>query len=173
MNVKIKLLSKDAIIPTRATEGSVGYDLYVPRDVEIQYGRQVVPLDFSIELLNCLEAKIEPRSGFSSKGMEGYDIRRESEMVQGSNEFVFKETFIGTKPHRYDADVLVGKIDWDYRGNVGVIIKSNERENFLIKRGTRIAQLTLYPVAIEEFEQVEELSDTARGEGGFESTGTK
>jgi dUTP pyrophosphatase len=157
---KIKFLSKKAYMPRRATKGSVGYDLYVPQDTEIIIGRQVVPLDISIEMPCNVEAKIEPRSGFSSKGMEGCCFHRAADKL-----------FVSTTPERFDADVLVGKIDWDYRGNIGVII--NSRERFIIKAGTRIAQLTFYPVITEELELTVDLSETERGEGGFESTGTK
>jgi dUTP pyrophosphatase len=167
-NIKIKLLSTDALLPRRATEGSVAFDLFVPRDTEIKRGRQVIPLDFAIELPEGFEAKIEPRSGFSSKGMEGFEMWRQEKQRQNSNEFEVVDTFIGQKPRRYEADVLVGKIDWDYRGNVGVIVKS--ADNFLIKRGTRIAQLTIYPVIIRNLEPVDVLTDTDRGDGGFGST---
>ena len=72
---KIKRLSEATILPKRATEGAVAYDVFVPKDTVVKKGRQVIPLGFAIELPNCnYEAKIEPRSGFSSKGMEGYSL---------------------------------------------------------------------------------------------------
>ena len=156
MEVKIKKLHKDAIIPTKATLGSAAYDVYLPRDFRVTKGRQVLPLDFAIELPLGYEAKIEPRSGFSLKGFEGEYIEDET-----------CEKFI----KRYDADVIVGKIDSDYRGNVGVIVKSNE--SFLAKKGTRIAQLTIYKVEDADFKVVEDLSETDRSDGGFGHTGTK
>ena len=65
----------------------------------------------------------------------------------------------------------VGTIDSDYRGEVGVLMINHGEEDFVIKRGDRIAQLILNRVAQARFEVVEELDQTARGEGGFGSTG--
>lgn len=66
-----------------------------------------------------------------------------------------------------------GTIDADYRGEVKVIIGNFGDEDFVINHGERIAQLVLAPVWQASFEVVSELSDTARGSGGFGSTGTK
>lgn len=172
-NFKIKFLSDKAFFPERATIGSVGYDLRVPKDTVIHSGRQVVPLDFALEIPEFYEAKIEPRSGFSSKGMEGHAILQMSERTS-ETDWQTVGKYASLDSSRFDADVLIGKIDWDYRGNVGVIVKSNEQSDFLIKAGTRIAQMTFYPVFVpSEFKEYVELSETDRGEGGFESTGTK
>jgi dUTP pyrophosphatase len=64
-----------------------------------------------------------------------------------------------------------GTIDADYRGEVKVILINHGSEPFRIARGDRIAQLVVAPVAPVHFERVEVLPDTARGEGGFGSTG--
>lgn len=79
LRVRIKKLHPDAVIPTKATPQSIGYDLYVKQDICIEHTRQVIPLGFAIELPEGIEAKIEPRSGFSSKGIEGFALK------QGSN----------------------------------------------------------------------------------------
>jgi dUTP pyrophosphatase len=168
--MKIKFLSDKAIAPRLATGGAVAYDLYVPKDTVIHKGRQIVPLDFAIEIPEGYEAKIEPRSGFSSKGMEGYQVVVGQKLTDGQ---VIEGRYCNLESSRFDADVLVGKIDWDYRGNVGVIVKSYEDEDFLIKAGTRIAQMTFYQIFAWDLEEVAELSETDRGEGGFGSTGTK
>ena len=63
-----------------------------------------------------------------------------------------------------------GTIDWDYRGEVQVILVNHGREPFAITRGTRIAQLVLAPVARLVWSEVEPVA-TARGAGGFGSTG--
>ena len=76
-------------------------------------------------------------------------------------------------PKRFDADVILGTVDESYRGIVGVIIKSYESEPFIIKAGTKIAQMVIEHYCNESFEIVSELSETARGEGGFGHTGTK
>lgn len=152
--MKIKFLSDKAQMPTRADKGAAGFDLYVPQDTVIKPGRNIVPLDFAIELDHSHEAQIRPRSGFSAKGMEGFSLEDNS-------------------CNRYDADVILGTIDQTYRGNVGVIIKSYENQPFLIKAGTRIAQMVISECFLGELETVTELSDTDRGDGGFGHTGTR
>ncbi len=64
-----------------------------------------------------------------------------------------------------------GTIDPDYRGEIKVILINLGEEDFTIKRGDRIAQMVLCPVVRFEWEEVDELSTTLRGEGGFGSTG--
>lgn len=173
--VKIKKLHPDAVIPTKATSQSVGYDVYVRQDICIEHPRQVIPLGFAIELPDGIEAKIEPRSGFSSKGIEGFALvnrntRDPRICVRGDELFQRID-----QSERFNADVLVGKVDPDYRGEIGVIVRNNEPgKPFLIAKGTRIAQMTFYPVAQFPggFEEVEELSETERADGGFGHSGT-
>ncbi|UBZ15889.1 dUTP diphosphatase [Flagellimonas marinaquae] len=66
-----------------------------------------------------------------------------------------------------------GTIDADYRGNVGVILVNLSNEDFTVENGERIAQMVIAKHERAEWEEVEILSDTDRGEGGFGSTGTK
>lgn len=66
-----------------------------------------------------------------------------------------------------------GTIDADYRGNVGVILVNLSNEDFTIENGERIAQMVIAKHERAEWEEVETLSETDRGEGGFGSTGTK
>ncbi len=65
-----------------------------------------------------------------------------------------------------------GTIDSDYRGEVAVVLVNLGGEPFVIGRGDRIAQLVVAPVAAVRFEEVPELAETARGAGGFGSSGT-
>lgn len=155
MKVRIKPLTQQAYLPKKATKGAAAYDVYIPRNVIIRQGRQIIPLDFAIEIPYGYEAKIEPRSGFSSKGMEGVSVLA---------------AYDGKTIGRFNCDVIQGKIDSDYRGCVGVIVNNQDCE-FSMIRGTRIAQLTIYKVEDIEFEEVEELTETERGEGGYGSTG--
>lgn len=152
MIVKIKKLSDDAFMPTKATEGSAAYDLYAPCDILIKPGRQVIDLKFAIELQYGYEAKIEPRSGYSSKGFAGSAA---SDMEPDM---------------RFDCDVLSGKVDSDYRNSVGVIVNNRDRA-FFVKRGQRIAQMTIYSVGVADFVEVDELTETERGLGGFGHSG--
>jgi dUTP pyrophosphatase len=64
-----------------------------------------------------------------------------------------------------------GTVDADYRGEIGVLLINHGAEPFTIKRGERIAQMVIAPVARAELVAVTELSSTARGDGGFGSTG--
>lgn len=152
MIAKIKLTN--GIMPKKATAGAAAFDLYVPEDVEIKGERQVIDLGFSLELPKGYAATIQPRSGFSAKGIE---------------------IVVGSYTTRIDSDVTRGLIDEDYRGTVGVII--NTRDNIhippIIKKGTRIAQMQIVEVPNIQLVEVKELSSTDRGAGGFGHTGTK
>ena len=66
-----------------------------------------------------------------------------------------------------------GTVDADYRGEIGVILVNLSNEDFTINNGERIAQLVIAKHERADWEQVEILSDTDRGEGGFGSTGVK
>jgi dUTP pyrophosphatase len=66
-----------------------------------------------------------------------------------------------------------GTIDADYRGEIAVILINHGRESFVVTRGMRIAQLVIAPIAYAQLRKVEKLSETARGSGGFGSTGSK
>jgi dUTP pyrophosphatase len=66
-----------------------------------------------------------------------------------------------------------GTVDADYRGEIGVILVNLSPEDFIIENGERIAQLIIAQHERAEWMEVEELSETSRGEGGFGSTGVK
>lgn len=170
MKTKFKKLLPGATLPKKATEGSAAYDLYVPEDVIIKPGRQIIPLGFAMEMEPGHEALVNPRSGFSSKGMEGYLIV-DMTVVGKLFEDCGTERFVSMKPRRFNCDVIEGKIDSDYRDGVGVIVHNHGPE-FLIKAGTRIAQMTCHKVETLEWEETDTLSETDR-HGGFGSTGTK
>lgn len=62
-------------------------------------------------------------------------------------------------------------IDRDYRGNVGIVLFNFGQEEFLVKKGDKVAQLVLEMIAEAEVKEVEDLEESERGEGGFGSTG--
>lgn len=175
--IKIKKLHEGCIIPKKAHPDDAAYDVAIPEDVIIRQGRNVVPLGFAMELPKALFAEIHSRSGFAAKGMEGYEVRTETVTVinsitEASLQF---EDFVAVNPSRFNADVKFGCIDNNYRGNVSVIIKSDDKP-FMLKAGTRIAQMILRPMVMFsrdsiDFEVVDELSATERGDGGFGHTG--
>lgn len=145
--VKFKKLSEDAQKPTKATDGSCGYDIYLSEDVMVKRGRSILPTGIAIEMPRTLEAQVRPRSGFSAKGME--------DELQD----------------RHDADVILGTIDSDYRNAIGVIV-INRGEAFKMRKGTRIAQLVFSFVPDVAIVETDVLSDTERGMGGFGHTGS-
>ena len=168
MKVKFKKLHEGARLPEKATEGSAAYDLYVAEDIIINPGRQIIPLGFAMEMEQGYEALIDPRSGFSSKGMEGIWIAD----IGVADENGIQEFNAPVCSTRFDCDVIEGKIDSDYRMGVGVIVHNRETGSYLIKAGTRIAQMTFHKVESVQWEETDELSETDR-DGGFGSTGTK
>lgn len=162
MKVKIKL--NGGIMPRKAHPSDAAFDLYVPKDVVLQHGRQIIDLKFSIELPMGYAATIQPRSGFSAKGMEA---EAHQDILGTGVEDVFET--------RIDADIIRGLIDENYRGSVGAIIKVDDEycvyHKCILKKGTRIAQMQIVEVPQVELIEVDELSDTDRGEGGFGSSG--
>jgi len=66
-----------------------------------------------------------------------------------------------------------GTIDSDYRGELKIILFNHGKEDFIINNGDRIAQMVLVPIIKMEFEEVDSLPNTVRGQGGFGSTGKK
>jgi dUTPase len=165
--IRIKALGKFKK-PEVAKKDSIGYDLYVPECVSVPAkSRVLVPLNFAIELPRGIEGKIEPRSGFSAKGMEGLGSRKKWVLKWGWLPWRITES----GKLRFDADVLVGKIDPGYKDCVNVILKNNDVA-FTIPAGTRIAQLTFYRVLhVKRFAEAEELDGYDRG-GGIGHTGT-
>lgn len=157
--MKIKLLSSGAKVPTKGSDEAAGYDLYAAMDTIIYPGRNLIPTDIAIALERGTHAHIRPRSGFSLKGFEGYHLTDEE---QGYLDYT----------ERFDADVKQGTVDSDYRNGIGVIVKSYESQPFMVKQGTRIAQMVIIKHEEVDFEVVDELNETARGTGGFGSTGT-
>lgn len=156
--MEIKLLSPNAKMPSKGSKQAAGYDLYIPKDTIINPGRNIIPIDIAIALFPGYEAQIRPRSGFSAKGFEGYVITDNGH----------EET-----PTRFDCDVLLGTVDSDYRGNIGVIVNSHETKSFIVTAGTRIAQMVIANHWSGELITVNELDNTERGEGGYNSTGTR
>ncbi|MEW6060991.1 MAG: dUTP diphosphatase [Bacteroidota bacterium] len=144
--MKITRLSKataDIPLPTYATNGSAGMDIYaaIEQDLEIKPGETVlIPTGFSIELPHGFEAQIRPRSGLAVKHSIG----------------------IMNSP---------GTIDPDYRGEVKIILTNFGQQNFTVRRGDRIAQMVIARYERIVWEEVHQLSETQRGSGGFGSTG--
>lgn len=155
---EVKILLEGGVMPEKATEGAACYDLFVPEDFNLKNGRQVLPLGFRLQLPKNMAAIVKSRSGFASNGIE-----------------VMYEQLCELYKKRLDADVLLGTIDSDYTGVVGVIIDVHDElvSHTFIAKGTRIAQMQFVEVPETEFKQVEILDETERGNGGFGHTGAK
>ena len=147
--MKVVLLSEGAMMPKRVNDYAAGHDLFTPKDSIVNPGRNVIPLDISIELDPHTEGEVRPCSGFSKNGMKGFSLKDPN------------------TEKRFDADVILGTVDEDFRGVVGVIIKSYENKPFIIKQGVKIAQLVVKKYVGDPFEVVSELSQTERGTKGY------
>lgn len=142
MKLKIQPLHPDAQPPRYATHGAACFDLVAIDGAEI-------PPMFAATL----------RTGLAFEIPEGYEMVILSRSGHG-----FK--------HGIRLSNSVGCIDSDYRGEVMVRLHNDGDRPFVVEPGDRIAQAKIVPVQRIEFEVVAELSATARGEGGFGSTGT-
>lgn len=144
MQLKFKRLHPDAILPKYETEGAAGFDFHVLEQVVSPSGKTVkIRTGWAVEVPEGYELQIRPRSGTSLKT---------GLMVKNSP----------------------GTIDSDYRGEVCILIyNTGERFGHCINAGDRIAQGVLKKVPRAEILEVEELSNTKRGGGGFGSTDRK
>jgi dUTP pyrophosphatase len=140
MQVKIKKLNENAVIPTYAKIGDAGMDLVATRIIsnttfDVSYGT-----DLAMEIPNGFVGLVFPRSSI-----------RKYELALSNS---------------------VGVIDSGYRGELQATFKKeNGLDSLAYKVGDRIAQIMIIPHPPIEFDAVDELSDTERGEGGFGSTG--
>ena len=141
--LKIKKLREEAVLPERKTPGSAGYDLCA-----------CIAGDFTIE---PGELVILP-TGLAA------------EIPEGCAGMIFTRSGLGVK-HGIAVSNGVGVIDSDYRGEIHVGLRNNSQIAYTISPGERIAQLIVMPVCLPEVVEIEELSETERGTGGFGSTG--
>lgn len=160
-DVEFLPLKEGAVMPKQADDYSIGHDLFVPEDILIPgHSRFYVPLGFAIGLPQYIEGKIEPRSGFSGQGMEGIGYKWEWEKLWG-----FLPVLRCRKgKYRFDCDVIVGKIDPGYKGEINVIVKNNDVP-FILPKGTKISQMTFYKTRRAEFTKTDVLHGYDRGGG--------
>ena len=143
--ILIKRLSKKVILPKYETEGSSGMDLAacINETIIIQPNNKVII-----------------PTGISLSIPKGFEIQiRPRSGLAAKNTLTVLNT--------------PGTIDSDYRGEIKVIIINLGITEFKVEDKLRIAQMVLCPVIKAEFEEVDDLNMTIRGEGGFGSTGTK
>lgn len=143
--MRIKKLHPDAIVPTLGSAAAAGYDLYSVDTCCIEPGEtRLIHTGWAMEIPDGFWGGIYARSGLATKK--------------------------GLRPAN-----CVGAVDPDYRGEILVALHNDSSSIQHINAGDRIAQLIFAEVfhPSDGFEEVEELSDTSRGAGGFGSTGTK
>lgn len=143
MKINIKRLTDTAIIPTRQHEGDAGYDLYA----DIQ--DPVIIKPHTTEFIH---------TGIAIEILDGYF---------GA---VFARSGIASEQGLRPAN-CVGVCDSRYRGEYMVALHNDSIAARTVSPGDRIAQLIVMPYLNVEFEEVDELSDTERGDDGFGSTG--
>ena len=128
-------------LPAYATDGAAGMDVLSAEDVILQPGE-----------------RWPVATGLAVAIPHGYEIQ-----VRPRSGLALK--------HGIGVPNSPGTIDSDYRGELKVILINHGQTSFEVRRGDRIAQLVLAPVVRASWLKVEELDETARGEGGFGSTG--
>ena len=145
IKILIKRLSKEVPLPKYETSGSSGMDLaaYINNSINLESGK----------------SQIIP-TGISVAIPEGFEIQiRPRSGLAAKNKISVLNT--------------PGTIDADYRGEIKVILINLSDKTFVIEKGLRIAQMVVCPIIQARLEEVDELNQTIRGEGGFGSTGTK
>lgn len=142
MNVLIKRLDPELPIPAYSKDGDAGADIVSAIDFTLEPGeRKLVPTGMAIAMPNGYVCLVHPRSGLAIK-------------------------------HGVSIVNTPGTVDAGYRGELQVIlINTDPKEAVSFKRGDRIAQLVFQKVERAIFEEVSELPESMRGDGGFGSTG--
>lgn len=142
-SLKVKLINKNAVLPFRANPGDAGLDLFAAEEKLIKSGEA--------ELIST-----------------GIIL----ELPEGTEAQVRPRSGLALK-HSVTVLNSPGTIDEGYRGEIKVILINHGKEDFKIEKQMRIAQMVIAPVAMVTITQVEELSDSERGIGGFGSSGIK
>ena len=145
MKINIKKLNDNAIIPSYGSEFAAGADLYACIEKEVTVApHQTVVIPTGIAL----------------------------ELPVGYAGLIYARSGLATKKGLAPAN-KVGVVDCDYRGEVKVALHNHSETPQTVAVGERVAQLVITPYITAQFITVDELSETARGAGGFGSTGTK
>lgn len=144
MEIKVKKLKENAVLPGRGSAAAAGYDLYACLDTE------------SVEIAPHTTVKIG--TGLAIAVPDGYF---------GA---IFARSGLAAKEGLRPAN-CVGVADSDYRGEYIVALHNDGEVVRTVKNGDRIAQLVVMPYLAVEFNEVAELDETQRGAGGFGSTG--
>ena len=145
IKILIKRLSKEVSLPKYETSGSSGMDLSANIDAKIN--------------IEPGKTAIIP-TGLALSIPKGFEVQIRPRSGLAAKQ---KISVLNTP----------GTIDSDYRGEIKVILINLSQESFKVEKGLRIAQMVVCPVVQAQLKEVNDLSETGRGEGGFGSTGTK
>ena len=143
--VQVKKLKSQATLPTSGSRYAAGYDLYACLDGD---GEVTIPAHRTVKIGTGLAVAL-PEGTFGA---------------------IFARSGLATKDGLRPAN-CVGVIDSDYRGECIVSVHNDSGVERTVRTGERIAQLVLLPFLPMEFEEVDALEDTERGDSGFGSTG--
>lgn len=150
MKMNIKKISKDAVTPKFAHSTDSGFDLFTSEELTLEANQKgVAKTGIIFEIPNGWGIQIKNKSGITLKGVP---------TTSGVNA---------------DIAVYEGTIDMDYRGELMIMLKNEENHQITIPKHTKLAQGVLRKVYHCEFNEVLEVSETERGQGGFGSTGNK
>ena len=141
IDVAIRRLRADAVLPQQAYAGDAGMDLASCERVVLAPGeRATVPTGLAVEIPDGYAGFVQPRSGLAAR-------------------------------HGIGVVNSPGLIDPGYRGEIAVVLLNTDaREPFTVEPGMRIAQLVIAPVATVRLIEVDELATSSRGERGFGSS---
>ena len=160
MKIRLKKLYEDAQMPSRGSDQAAGYDLRASLTGTVKLNGE----DSSAIALENI--RIAPHT--TLKVGTGLSV----EIPDGYFGAIFARSGLATKQGLRPANA-VGVVDSDYRGELIVALHNDTDEEQIIHANDRIAQLVIMPYLPVEFEEVETLNETERGEGGFGSTGKK
>ena len=157
INIKVKRVHPDAILPDFAHDTDTGADLYTCEELVLLAGEKAIARTGLIfELPLGWGFQVRNKSGNTVKGVP-------VKVVDGKE----------IKEIRADITVYLGTVDQGYRNEVGIMVKNEEDFPIIIPKGTKLAQIVLEKIQQCTFTEVEEVNnDTSRGLGGFGSTGT-
>lgn len=165
IQVGVKKLHKDAIIPRYAHDTDTGFDLFLVEDLYLEEKETgVAKTGLAFELPNGWGVMVRNKSGMTVKGVP---------CITNSFSWNDEEGRFGSEMlcEREDATIYIGTIDESYRGEVGIMVKNENEYPVVIPKGTKLAQGVLERVYHCDFIEVKELSETERGDGGYGSTG--
>jgi len=179
VNVKIKRLSEDAVIPKYAHEWDAGVDLVAAEDVIIEPGEtKIVPTGLAIALPPGYEAQIRPRSGITVKTKLRVQLGTIDCLYRGQIGIIVDNT---AQKEIWEIDLNKNEVIYLENSFLKTVdggsIKDDWQEfpegTYVIKKGDRLAQMVINQVEQAQFAVVDELDETSRGDGGYGSTGVQ